>query len=69
MMDFITRNLTGRNECGAGTLARHGRAAAGLQLSATAADKLLNVSNSFQIIATSYKLSPSLTPISRQEAL
>jgi len=40
-----------------------------LEGSAADAEQLLNVSNSFQIIATSYKLFQSLTPISRQESI
>jgi hypothetical protein len=56
--------------CGAGTPARHGRASGRfLAGSATDADNPSNVSNSFQIITTSYRLFQSLTPISPQESI
>jgi len=56
--------------CRAGTPARHGRASGRpSDGSPTDPGKLPNVSNSFQIIATSYRLFQSLTPISHQESI
>jgi hypothetical protein len=70
MRDFIAPESYRKKQCRAGTLARHGRAS-GRPLAGSATDpgKPANVSNSFQIIATSYRPFQSLTPISHQESI